>query len=80
MSFTEKWPLELSDKFCEDVVGCLHDVDMAGVWPQRASTTLFFVISKNVTSETSIPLLPTLTRWLGWLGAPVVAGWARTKL
>ena len=38
-------------------------------------TTTFFLIPKNVTSERSIALVPTLILWLEWLRAPEVSQW-----
>ena len=36
-----KLPLELSDELCEEMVVFLQNVDMAGIRPMQASTTLF---------------------------------------
>ena len=53
----------------------LEKVEQSGKWPQQACTTMFFLISKNVTSERPIALMPTLTRWWEVLRAPEVAKW-----
>ena len=44
-----------------------------GVW--CASSTMFFLTPKNVTSERPIALMPTLIRWLEALRARGVAKW-----
>ena len=59
MCFTPQIPLNLSDELCEEIVGFLHQLAMACVWAKRASTTLFFLIPKNITSERPIAFLPT---------------------
>ena len=53
----------------------LEKVEQSGKWPQQACTTMFFLIPKNVTSERTIALMPTLIRWWEALRAPEVAKW-----
>ena len=56
----------------------LDKVEQSGKWPQRACTTMFFLIPKNVRSETPIALMPTLIRWWEALRAPEVVKWQQT--
>ena len=44
-------------------------------WPQRACTTMFSLIPKNVTREKPIALMPTLIRWWEALKASEVVKW-----
>ena len=41
----------------------------------KACTTMFFLMLKNVTCETPIALMPTLIHWWEALRAPEVAKW-----
>ena len=50
----------------------LQKVEMAGVGPTNASTTLFVLISRSTTSERPIALLPALIRRWESLRAPHV--------
>ena len=50
-------------------------VEQSCKWPQQASTTMFFLIPKNVTSERPIAIMPTLVRWWEAMMAPEVAKW-----
>ena len=50
-------------------------MEQSGKWPQKACTTSFFLIPKNVTSERPLALVPTLIRWWEALRAPEVAKW-----
>ena len=47
----------------------LEKVEQCGMWPQRACTTMFFLIPKNISSDRHIALLPALIRWWEWLRA-----------
>ena len=51
----------------------LEQVEQKGKWSQQGCATMFFLISKNVTSERPIALVPTLIRWWEALRAPEVA-------
>ena len=44
-------PLDVSDECCGRTLRLLHKVEMAGVRPSNASTTLFFLILKSATSK-----------------------------
>ena len=56
----------------------LDKVEQSGKWPQRACTTMFFLIPKNVRSEMPIAHMPTLIRWWKALRAPEVVKWQQT--
>ena len=58
----------------------LEKVEQSGKWPQRACTTMFVLIPKNVTSERPIALMTTLIRWWEALRAPEVAKCRRRTL
>ena len=45
----------------KEVVEFVEKVEQSGKWPQQACTTMFFLISKKVTSERPIALMPPLT-------------------
>ena len=51
-------------------------IEMAGLWPTTASTTMFFVIARNVTCERPNALFHLIWRW-EWLWAPEVFEWKR---
>ena len=71
--FHPKVPLDLTEETREEILEFLEKVEQSGKWPQQACTTMFFLIPKNVTSETPIPLMPALIRWWEALKAPEVA-------
>ena len=73
--FHPKVPLDLTKETKGEIVFFLRKVEQSGKRPQQASTTMFFLIPKNVTSERPIALMPTLIRWWEVLGAPEVAKW-----
>ena len=73
--FHPKVPLDLTKETKGEIVVFLGKVEQSGKRPQQASTTMFFLIPKNVTSERPIALMPTLIRWWEVLGAPEVAKW-----
>ena len=66
-------PLGVTKETRGETVEFLEKVEQSGKWPQQACTTMFFLISKNVTSERPIALMPTLIRWWEALRAPEVA-------
>ena len=45
-------PLDLTKETRGEIVEVLEMVEQSGKWPQQACTTMFFLIPKNVTSET----------------------------
>ena len=49
--------LALSDECCGAIFTLLNKVEMAGLWPTNASSTVFFVILESTTSERPIALL-----------------------
>ena len=49
--FHPKVPVDLSTETCGYIVVVLAKVEQCGYWPVQASTHLFFLIPKNVTSE-----------------------------
>ena len=67
--------MDLTKETRGEIVEFLEKVEQSGKFPQQACTTMFFVISKNVTSERPIALMPTLIRWWEALRAPEVAKW-----
>ena len=69
-----KVPLSLTKETGESVE-ILEEVKQSGRWSQQACTTMFFLISTNITSERPIALMTTLTRWWEALRAPEVAKW-----
>ena len=66
--FHPKVHLDLAKETRGEVVKFLEKVEQCGKWPQQASTTMFFLIPKNVTSERPIALMPTLIRWWEAMG------------
>ena len=42
--FHMRVPLDLSNECCGRILMLLHEVEMAGVWPTNAGTTLFSLI------------------------------------
>ena len=44
-------PLDLTEGVCKEILLLLESVEMVGTWLAQESTTLFFFISRNVTSE-----------------------------
>ena len=73
--FQPKVPLDLTTKTIRKIVEFLEVVEQSGRWPQQACTATLFLIPKNITSERSIALMPTLIRWWEALRAPEVAKW-----
>ena len=73
--FHPKVPLDLIKETREEIVEFLEKVEQSGKWPQQASTTMFLLIPKIVTSERPIALMPTLIRWWEALRAPEEAKW-----
>ena len=71
--FHPKTPLDPSAETCGNKAVFLAIVER---WVQ-ASTLLFFLIPKNVTSERPIALLSTVIRWWEWLTAPVIQEWKK---
>ena len=55
-------PLDHTDECCERLLSMLDEMEMAGKWPTNASTTLYFLMPKSITSERPIALLPTLVK------------------
>ena len=55
--------LNLTGETRGEIVEFLEKVKQSGKWRHQASTTMFFLIQKNVTSERPIALMPTLIRW-----------------
>ena len=70
-----KVPLDVTKETRGETVEFLERVEQSGKWPQRASTTMFFLIPENVTSERPIALMLTLIRWWEAMRAPGVAKW-----
>ena len=70
-----KVPLDLTTETRGKVVEFLEKVDQSDRWLQQACTTTFFLIPKNVTSESPMTLMETLIRWWEALRAPEVAKW-----
>ena len=64
---------DLTEETRGKVVEFSEKVEQSGKWPQQACTMMFVLISKNVTSERPIALMPTLIRWWKALRAPEVA-------
>ena len=65
--FLTKLPLDLTREGRHKSIDTLTKVEQCGLWPEQASTTMFFLCSqKNVTSGSPIASLPTLIRW--WSG------------
>ena len=58
--FYPKVPLDFARGTREEVVKFLEKVEQYGKWPQQACTTMFFLISRNVTSERPNALIPTM--------------------
>ena len=52
MASTPKSPLDFTEATRRGIVEFLEKVEQSGKWPQQACTTMFFLIPKNVTSET----------------------------
>ena len=71
--FHPRIPWDWSDKLCEEMV-------KSGKWPSRASTTIFFHIPKNVTSERPVALFTTIIRWWEWLKSPAVVDWSNDRI
>ena len=71
--FHPKVPLDETKETSGEIVEFLEKVEQSGKWPQKACTTMFFLIPKNVTSERPIALMPTLIRWWEALRASEVA-------
>ena len=63
--------VDLFDEGCVRILTLLHEVEMAWKWPTNASTLLFFLIPKSVTSERPIALLPTLFQLVGVVSSVV---------
>ena len=61
--FHPRVPLDLTKETRGEIVEFLEKVEQSGKWPQQACTTIFFLITKNVTSERPSALMPTLIRW-----------------
>ena len=61
------------------MIDTVTKVEERGPWPEQASTTMFLLILKNVTSERPTALLPTLSWWWRWLRAPMVQEWMSKK-
>ena len=62
-------------KIVTGIVKFLDQVEQCGTWTQQACKTMFFLIPKNVTSERTTALLPTLIRCWDRLRAPEVPRW-----
>ena len=54
--FHPKVPLDFTKETRGEIVEFLEKVEQSGKWPQQACTTMFFLIPKNVTSESPIAL------------------------
>ena len=54
-------PVNLTEQRCAMIRGVLTKVEQCGFSPEQTSTTMFFLISKRVTSERPIALLPKLS-------------------
>ena len=67
--------LDLTSETRGEVVEFLEKAEQSGKWPQKACTTMFFLIPKNVSSEKPIALMPTMIRWWEALRAQEVAKW-----
>ena len=76
--FHSKVPLALTRETRGEVVEFVEKVEQYGRWSQQACTTMFFKITKNVTSERPIALMPTMIRWWEALRTPEVAKWQYT--
>ena len=71
--FHPKVPVDLTKETSGELVKFFEKVEPRGKWPQQACTTLFFLTTKNVTSERSIALMPTLVGSLEITGGCEVA-------
>ena len=60
---------DLSDKMCEKSVRLLAKMQIAGMWPMQAITTMFFLFPQNGTSERPLALLPASFRVWEWMRA-----------
>ena len=70
-----KVPLDLPKETRGDILEFLEKVEQSGTLPQRARTTMFFLIPKNGTSDRTVALMPTLICWCEALREPEVAKW-----
>ena len=70
-----KLPLDLTEEECAVIIDITTTVEQCGFWPAQASTTMFFLLPENVTSDRTIAMWPTLFRWWEWLTAPLVQEW-----
>ena len=61
---------------CWKISVCLAKVKQCSHWPVQASTLVFFLSTKKVTSERPVALLPALIQW-EWLRAPVIQEWKK---
>ena len=75
MASIPKFFLDLTKETRGEIVEFLEKVEQSGKRPQQACTTMFILISKNVTNERPIALMPTLIRWWEALRAPEVTKW-----
>ena len=57
--FHFKFPPDLPKEAMGEIVKILEKLGQCGRWPQQASTTMVFLIPKNVTSEQPTALLPS---------------------
>ena len=73
--FHPKVPLDLTKETRGKMVEFLEKVLQCGRWPQQACTKMFFLKSKNVTTERPIALMSAMVRWWEALRAPEVAKW-----
>ena len=75
--FHPKAPSDVTKETRGEIVEILDKVEQNGKWPQRACTTMFFLIP-NVRSEMPIAHMPTLIRWWKAQRAPEVVKWQQT--
>ena len=75
MGFHPQVPFDFTQETTGTIVELLEKVEQRGRWPEQSCTTMLFLISKNVTNERPIALMPTLIRWWEALRAPEVAKW-----